>query len=148
MPGRSTATLDVDPGRGPARTRRRCHRSHRRPAPRRGGAAHLSAGQWAPGDPDITIVMDAGHDVTRLAWVLRDLPVELVGRVRGDRVMRLPKPSPKEYALAYPQGAGRRSTGQSSASTNQRPGPRRRSTPTPPTTARPKPRRGTGSTRD
>ncbi|RII06869.1 hypothetical protein DSC45_35210 [Streptomyces sp. YIM 130001] len=48
--------------------------------------------------------MDAGYDVTRLAWVLRDLPVELVGRVRGDRVMRLPKPSPKEYALAYPQG--------------------------------------------
>ncbi|GAA2351615.1 transposase [Streptomyces violaceusniger] len=35
---------------------------------------------------------DAGYDVTRLAWVLRDLPVELVGRIRGDRVMRLPKP--------------------------------------------------------
>jgi hypothetical protein len=30
--------------------------------------------------------------VTRLAWVLRDLPVELIGRIRGDRVMRLPKP--------------------------------------------------------
>lgn len=44
--------------------------------------------------------MDAGYDVTRLAWVLRDLPVELVGRVRSDRVMRLPKPSAKEYALA------------------------------------------------
>jgi hypothetical protein len=28
--------------------------------------------------------------------VLRDLPVELVGRVRGDRVMRLPKP-PRVY---------------------------------------------------
>lgn len=27
---------------------------------------------------------DAGYDVTRLAWVLRDLPVELVGRVRSD----------------------------------------------------------------
>ena len=38
------------------------------------------------------IVSDAGYDVTRLAWVLRDLPVELVGRVRSDRVMRLPKP--------------------------------------------------------
>lgn len=32
------------------------------------------------------------YDVTRLAWVLRDLPVEMVGRVRSDRVMRLPKP--------------------------------------------------------
>lgn len=38
------------------------------------------------------IVSDAGYDVTRLAWVLRDLPVEMVGRVRSDRVMRLPKP--------------------------------------------------------
>ncbi|WNI30213.1 transposase [Streptomyces sp. ITFR-6] len=48
--------------------------------------------QWQAGDPDIVIVSDAGYDVTRLAWVLRDLPVELVGRVRSDRVMRLPKP--------------------------------------------------------
>ncbi|MDL4814023.1 transposase [Actinomadura opuntiae] len=38
------------------------------------------------------IVSDAGYDVTRLAWVLRDLPVELVSRVRSDHVMRLPKP--------------------------------------------------------
>ncbi len=53
----------------------------------------VAAGQWAPGDPVITIVMDAGYDVTRLAWVLRDLPAELVGRNRGDRVMRLPKPT-------------------------------------------------------
>jgi hypothetical protein len=52
----------------------------------------VAAGQWMPGDPDITIVMDAGYDVTRLAWLLRDLPVELVGRIRGDRVIRLPKP--------------------------------------------------------
>lgn len=26
------------------------------------------------------IVSDAGYDVTRLTWVLRDLPVEMVGR--------------------------------------------------------------------
>lgn len=31
------------------------------------------------------IVTDVGYDVARLAWALRDLPVELVGRVRGDR---------------------------------------------------------------
>ncbi|MEU0249741.1 transposase [Streptomyces sp. NPDC006235] len=48
----------------------------------------VAAGQWAPGESDIVIVADAGYGVTRLAWVLRDLPVELVGRVRGDRVMR------------------------------------------------------------
>ncbi|WP_345624274.1 NF041680 family putative transposase, partial [Streptomyces ziwulingensis] len=52
----------------------------------------VTAGQWQTGDPHIVIVSDAGYDVTRLAWVLRDLPVELVGRVRSDRVMRLPKP--------------------------------------------------------
>ena len=52
----------------------------------------IAAGQWQAGNPDILIVSDAGYDVTRLAWVLRDLPVELVGRVRSDRVMRLPKP--------------------------------------------------------
>jgi hypothetical protein len=52
----------------------------------------IAAGQWTPGDPDITIVTDAGYDVTRLAWVLRDLPIEVVGRIRSDRVMRLLKP--------------------------------------------------------
>ncbi|GED90784.1 hypothetical protein TNCT6_78690 [Streptomyces sp. 6-11-2] len=31
--------------------------------------------------------MDTGYDVTRLAYVLADLPVELVGRLRSDRVM-------------------------------------------------------------
>ncbi|MFE7901507.1 NF041680 family putative transposase [Streptomyces sp. NPDC057424] len=56
----------------------------------------IAAGQWRAGDPDIVIVSDAGYDVTRLAWVLRDLPVELVGRVRSHRVMRLPKP-PRVY---------------------------------------------------
>lgn len=52
----------------------------------------IAAGHWQAGDPAIVIVSDAGYDVTRLAWVLPDLPVELVGRVRSDRVMRLPKP--------------------------------------------------------
>lgn len=56
----------------------------------------ITAGQWQPGEPDIAIVTDAGYDVTCLAWVLRDLPIELIGRIRGDRVMRLPKP-PRVY---------------------------------------------------
>ncbi|MGW5351449.1 NF041680 family putative transposase [Streptomyces sp. NPDC004031] len=58
----------------------------------------IAAGQWQAGDPHIVIVSDAGYDVTRLAWVLRDLPVELVGRVRSDRVMRLPK-SPRMHGV-------------------------------------------------
>jgi hypothetical protein len=34
----------------------------------------IAAGQWRSGDPDVLIVVDAGYDVTRLAYVLRDLP--------------------------------------------------------------------------
>ena len=47
----------------------------------------IAAGHWSPGDLDILIVMDSGYDVPRLAHVLADLPVELVGRLRSDRVM-------------------------------------------------------------
>ncbi|MER7408115.1 NF041680 family putative transposase [Streptomyces sp. NPDC000070] len=64
----------------------------------------VAAGQWQCGDRNILVVMDAGYDVMRLAWVLRDLPVELVGRLRSDRVLRRPAPSLKEYAQSYPQG--------------------------------------------
>jgi hypothetical protein len=56
----------------------------------------IAAGQWQPGDRDMLIVMDAGYDVMRLAWLLRDLPIELVGRLRSDRNLRLPAP-PRVY---------------------------------------------------
>jgi DDE superfamily endonuclease len=52
----------------------------------------IMAGHWQPGDPRILIVTDAGYDITRLAFVLADLPVELLGRIRSDRVLRRPKP--------------------------------------------------------
>jgi DDE superfamily endonuclease len=45
---------------------------------------------WRHGNPDILIVADAGYDITRLAFVLADLPVQLLGRIRSDRVLRLP----------------------------------------------------------
>jgi len=75
----------------------------------------VAAGHWRDGDPDILVVMDAGYDVTRLAHVLADLPVELLGRIRSDRVLRLPKPPRRpgvngrpprhgpEFALNKPQ---------------------------------------------
>jgi hypothetical protein len=44
------------------------------------------AGQRAEGDPAIMIVMDAGYVASRLAWLLADLPVVLIARVRSDRV--------------------------------------------------------------
>ena len=51
-----------------------------------------AAGHWHDGDPDILIVFDSGYDLTRLAWLLRDLPVEVAGRLRSDRVMHFPAP--------------------------------------------------------
>ncbi|GIF13537.1 hypothetical protein Ate01nite_35690 [Actinoplanes teichomyceticus] len=33
----------------------------------------IACGQQQPGDPNILIVCDAGYDVTRLAWALRDI---------------------------------------------------------------------------
>jgi hypothetical protein len=48
------------------------------------------AGQWAEGDPPILVVFDAGYDIVRLAWLLRDVPVVVAGRLRSDRVFHLP----------------------------------------------------------
>ena len=38
----------------------------------------IKAGQHKEGDPDILVVFHAGYDVTRLAFLLADLPVELL----------------------------------------------------------------------
>src|SRR6266436_1098448 len=40
----------------------------------------VAAGHWHQGDLPVLVVFDAGYDVTRLAWLLGDLPVELLGR--------------------------------------------------------------------
>jgi hypothetical protein len=50
----------------------------------------LDAGRWRAGDPDVLLVFDAGYDLARLAFLLTDLPVEVLGRIRADRVLRLP----------------------------------------------------------
>ena len=50
----------------------------------------IATGHWRDGDPDILVVFDAGYDLTRLAWLLADLPVEVLGRLRSDRVMYFP----------------------------------------------------------
>jgi hypothetical protein len=51
-----------------------------------------AAGQWKDHDPDILIVVDAGYDVPRLAFLLRDLPIQVLGRMRSDRVLRRAAP--------------------------------------------------------
>jgi len=54
-----------------------------------------AAGAWRPGDPDIIVVLDAGYDVIRLAWLLADLPVVVCARLRSNRVFyRVPAPKP------------------------------------------------------
>jgi hypothetical protein len=53
----------------------------------------IAAGRWREGDPLILVVLDSGYNTSRLTYLLRDLPVELVIRVRGDRVFwRTPPP--------------------------------------------------------
>jgi hypothetical protein len=66
----------------------------------------VAAGHWRDGDPRILIVTDAGYDVTRLAYVLADLPIELVGRLRSDRVLRLAKPPRRPGTTGRPPKHG------------------------------------------
>jgi hypothetical protein len=63
-------------------------------------------GQWHPGDPDILVLSGAGYDVTRLAWLLADLPVELCGRLRSDRVLYFPVPPRAHGAKGRPSRHG------------------------------------------
>ena len=55
------------------------------------------------------MIFDAGYDLTRLAWLLRDLPVEVPGRLRSDRVMYFPVPPRLTGAASRRPGTGRRS---------------------------------------
>jgi hypothetical protein len=42
----------------------------------------IAAGQWRSGDADVLVVFDSGYDLARLAFLLADLPVEVLGRLR------------------------------------------------------------------
>jgi hypothetical protein len=54
-----------------------------------------AAGHWKQGDPPVIIAADAGYNASRLAHLLRDLPVVLAVRVRADRSWRrAPAPEP------------------------------------------------------
>jgi DDE superfamily endonuclease len=56
----------------------------------------IAAGQWQVGDADILLIFDAGYDVSRLAFLLADLPVQVLGRMRADRVLYRCAP-PRRY---------------------------------------------------
>jgi DDE superfamily endonuclease len=66
----------------------------------------IRAGHWHEGDPAVLVVFDTGYDVTRLAWLLADLPVELLGRLRSDRVMQLPVPPRQPGTQGRPRKHG------------------------------------------
>ncbi|MDX3864939.1 transposase, partial [Streptomyces europaeiscabiei] len=80
----------------------------------------IAGGRWRPGELDILIVFDAGYDAPRMAHLLHGLPVEVLGRMRSDRVMRRPVPVPwisppqggrppkhgKEFRFAKPESWG------------------------------------------
>ena len=67
----------------------------------------IEAGHWREGDPAILVIFDAGYDVTRLAYLLADLPVEVLGRLRSDRVMQLPAPLRPPGTNGRPRKHGR-----------------------------------------
>jgi hypothetical protein len=88
-PGRTSWTLPLDAVRlGPADDATAVTAAQVREVV----ARITAAGHWHDGDPDILVVFDSGYDLTRLAWLLADLPVEIMGRLRSDRVMRFPAP--------------------------------------------------------
>ena len=66
----------------------------------------IAAGHWRDSDPDILVVFDSGYDLTRLAWLLADLPVEVMGRLRSDRVMYFPAPPREPGANGRPSRHG------------------------------------------
>jgi hypothetical protein len=66
----------------------------------------IGAGHWHAGDPAILVIFDAGYDVTRLSFLLSDLPVQLLGRLRSDRVMQLPAPPRQPHTTGRPRKHG------------------------------------------
>jgi hypothetical protein len=47
-----------------------------------------------------------GYDLARLAFLLADLPVEVLGRLRSDRVSRLPAPARTADTIGRPAKHG------------------------------------------
>jgi hypothetical protein len=52
----------------------------------------ITAGHWREGDSEIWIIGDSGYDGPRLEFLLADLPVQVLVRLRSDRVLAFPAP--------------------------------------------------------
>ena len=66
----------------------------------------ITAGHWREGDPAILVIFDARYDIPRLSFLLADLPAEVLGRLRSDRVMQLPAPPRQPHATGRPRKHG------------------------------------------
>jgi hypothetical protein len=62
----------------------------------------IEAGLWRDGDPDILVIFDAGYEPARLAWLLGDLPVQVLGRLSTNRVLRQPPPPRQPGQMGRP----------------------------------------------
>jgi hypothetical protein len=62
----------------------------------------IAAGHWHDGDPDIMVIFDAGYEPARLAWLLADLPVQVLGRLGTNRVLRQAPPPRRPGQMGPP----------------------------------------------
>nr|WP_280864048.1 transposase [Streptomyces sp. SAI-127] len=66
----------------------------------------ITAGQRQTRDPDTPVVADAGYDAPRLGFLLRDLPVQVLARMRSDRVLRRAAPPRLPHTQGRPPRHG------------------------------------------
>ncbi|SEC00193.1 DDE superfamily endonuclease [Streptomyces sp. 2231.1] len=61
---------------------------------------------WQEGDPDVLVIADAGYDAPRLAFLLKDLPVQVLARMRSDRVLHRAVPPRQPQTMGRPPRHG------------------------------------------
>jgi hypothetical protein len=66
----------------------------------------IAAGHWREGDLPVLVIFDAGYDLARLAFLLADLPVQVLGRLRSDRVMQQAAPPRQPGTAGRPRKHG------------------------------------------
>jgi hypothetical protein len=67
----------------------------------------IAVGHWHKGDPGILVIFDAGCEPARLAYLLRDLPVQVLGRLGTSRVLRQAPPPRQPGQTGRPVRHGR-----------------------------------------
>ena len=60
--------------------------------------------QGQAGSPGVLVISDAGYDAPCLVHLLRDLPLQVLARMRSDRVLRRPAPTPQPHTRGRSPG--------------------------------------------